>query len=84
MNRKNRIIEKLKTLNPDFLEVIDQTTAHSGHAEILPDSEETHCYINISSKNLSKFKLIEQHRIINNLLKQEFDKGLHAISINIK
>ena len=38
----------------------------------------------VAAKELDDLSMIKQHRIINNILKDEFDNGLHALSINIK
>jgi len=83
MNRKETIQMKLSVLNPHFLEIIDESSLHVGHAGNPNGNAESHFSIKIAVKKLNNLSLIEQHRVINNLLKEEFDNGLHALSINI-
>jgi BolA protein len=68
--------------NPIFLEVVDNSIFHKGHAENL-GGEETHFSIKIASEELSKMKKIDSHRKINQLLKEEFNNGVHALEIKI-
>ena len=84
MNRKEIIETKLSVLNPHFLEVVDQSSLHAGHAGNPNGDDESHFAIKIAAKELDDLSMIKQHRIINNILKDEFDNGLHALSINIK
>lgn len=82
MNRYNRIKQKLGVLNPHYLEIIDETKLHSGHRGIA-DPLESHFRIKINSKELAGKNLVTAHKMINNLLKNEFENGLHALSIDI-
>jgi BolA family transcriptional regulator, general stress-responsive regulator len=84
MTRKETIERKLSVLNPHFLQVIDESSHHAGHAGNPNGTEESHFAIEIGSDELDKLSLIKQHRIINNILKDEFDSGLHALSIKIR
>ena len=83
MNRKQSIEHKLRSLNPHFLEVDDVSAHHIGHSGNPNGEGQTHFEINISSHALKSYTKIEQHRVINNLLKEEFVNGLHALSITI-
>ncbi|GAB4169406.1 MAG: BolA family transcriptional regulator [Rickettsiaceae bacterium] len=83
MNRKETIKQKLGVLNPHFLEVEDNSAHHIGHLGNPSGDGETHFKIKIASEDLTQLTLIEQHRKINNLLKEEFANGLHAVSITI-
>lgn len=83
MTRKKIIEDRLDKLSPSFLEVIDNSSSHAGHSGN-PNSEDgTHFTIKISSEKLEGLNRVEQHRIINDMLKDEFEKGLHALSIKI-
>ncbi|WPY01077.1 BolA family transcriptional regulator [Candidatus Trichorickettsia mobilis] len=82
MQRSERIKQKLAALKPHHLEIIDQTSLHVGHAEHADDSE-THFFIKISADILKEKTRLEQHNIINKLLDDEFNNGLHALSIKI-
>ncbi len=83
MSRKEIIETKLSVLNPHFLKVIDESQLHAGHSGNPNGNAESHFVINIASKQLEGLSLIKQHRTINDLLKDEFNNGLHALSINI-
>ncbi len=80
MNRIESIKQALSILNPSFLEVIDESQQHVGHKGHNPDSEYTHIKLIISDE-FSGMKLVDKHRAIKSLLKNEFEKGLHALSI---
>ena len=79
MSRYLRIKQILDILKPHYLKIIDQTHLHANHSVGL----ETHFKIEISADLLKEKKLLEQHRIINDLLAEEFKNGLHAVSISI-
>ncbi|MGI4775548.1 MAG: BolA family protein [Janthinobacterium lividum] len=82
MTRIDRIKQTLSVLKPQYLEVIDQTPNHVGHLG-QDGSLETHITLKIVSSSFDKMLLIKQHKIINDMLKEEFDSGLHALSIKI-
>ena len=81
---KERIIDKLKeNLTVESLNVINESYLHKGH---LGDngSNETHFKIEIKAKELEGERLVNSHRKIKELLKDEFRKnGLHALSIKV-
>lgn len=77
---KNIIIQKLNDLNPELLEVIDESYLHKGHME---NAIETHFHIAIKSKKLEGLSKIAQHRMINKLLEKELKESIHALSIEI-
>lgn len=80
---KQRIEENLKNaLNPDFIEVVNNSAQHAGHIES-DDTGETHFAVKIESKELKNMPKIQAHRKVNNLLKNEFKNGLHALEIKI-
>ena len=45
--------------------------------------EETHLYIEIKSKIFKDKTKIESHRLINSIIKEEYNKGLHSLEIKI-
>jgi BolA protein len=80
---KQRIEKKIKdAILLESLEVENKSHLHKGH---LGDdgSGETHFKIIIKSKELKEQGRIAAHRKINNILKDEFLKGLHALEIDI-
>ena len=81
MNRKERIEKILQTeLKPEFLEVKNNSHLHSGHSGD-NGSGESHFVISISSLELKNLTRIAAHRKINQLLKNEFEKGHQALEI---
>ena len=82
MNRKEKIEKKISVLKPHYLEVINDSFLHKNHLES-PNDGESHYSIKIGASNLDNKTRVEQHKIINNLLKEEFNNGLHALSIQI-
>lgn len=83
MNRIDRITQILnKALAPTILEITDDSARHAGHRENI-GGEHTHLNIKISA-DFGDRKLVECHRYIKELIKQEFESGLHAVSIRVK
>lgn len=80
---KKRIEEKLqKNLQPKFLEVKNNSHLHSGHSGD-NGSGETHFAVVIESEELRGLSIVNAHRKINSLLKEEFPCGLHALEIKV-
>ena len=83
MNRKQRIDKILsKKFNDFLLEIIDNSNLHKGHNNFT-GTEETHIKIILTKKNEKSINRLNIHRIINNLLKEEFKSGLHSLEIKI-
>jgi len=80
---KNIIEEKLnKQFLPEFLIVTDNSNLHAGHSGSRP-SGQTHFSIKIKSNQFKNLSKVAIHRQINNLLKEEFLNGMHALEIEI-
>lgn len=80
---KQRIEDNIKdNINTTSLNVINNSHLHSGHAGD-DGSGETHFKIEISSKDFDGLSRIKQHQKVNKILKDEFEKGLHALEIKI-
>jgi len=83
MNRKQRIEKLLSSKIDDFLlEIIDNSHLHNGHNNFT-GKDETHIKIILRNKTKSLINRLELHRLINNLLKKEFNTGLHSLEIKI-
>ena len=81
---KQRIEESLQQkFRPTFLEVKNNSYLHRGH---LGDngSGETHFAITIQAEELQNLSKVQAHRKINEAVKGEFEKGLHALEIKVK
>ncbi len=78
MNRKQRIEEKLKEeLSPMHLDVVDETYMHS-----VPPGSESHFKLLVVSETFAGTPLIDRHRQLNQILGQEFESGLHALTMH--
>ena len=83
MNRKQRINKILSKKFDEFmLEIIDNSNLHIGHNNFT-GKDETHIKIVLTKKNKNPSNRLNIHRIINDLLKEEFSKGLHSLEIKI-
>jgi BolA protein len=82
MNRQDRIEQKLTVLKPHYIEVVNDSHLHSGHKGS-PGTGDSHFTVKIAATIFDNKARIEQHKIINELLRDEFSGGLHALSINI-
>jgi BolA protein len=61
-------------LNPTGIEIEDESHQHSGHRI------ETHFKVLVVSEVFDGLSRVARQRIINDLLKQEFETGLHALT----
>ncbi len=77
-------IEKIleENLRPEFLEVRNNSNLHQGHAGD-DGSGETHFEVIINAEELGRLNKIQAHRKINELLKDEFKNGMHALEIKV-
>jgi BolA protein len=81
MSRADRINDLLKrAFKPNFIELIDDSAKHAGHAGARPDGE-THYTLVIESEHFRGLSRVECHRAIHNILESELKNGLHALSI---
>jgi len=83
MNRKQRIDKILSNKFDNFLlEIVDNSNLHKGHNNFTGNNE-THIKIILTKKNKISINRMNIHRIINNLLEEEFKSGLHSLEIKI-
>ena len=83
MNRKQRIEKILSEKFDDFLlEIIDNSNLHKGHNNFTGNGE-THIKIILTKKNKITISRLNIHRLIYNLLEEEFKSGLHSLEIKI-
>ena len=87
--------QKLRSdLQPDFLEVIDESAQHAGHAGVqemqasgAPHLDQgahgTHFRLKISSKAFENLTRVSKHRLIYASLQNFIDAGVHAIAIEL-
>ncbi|WP_341760458.1 BolA family protein [Candidatus Endowatersipora endosymbiont of Watersipora subatra] len=68
----------------DSLEVINESSLHSGHKPEFNGKGESHIRIRMASKEFNNMSLISIHCIVNELMAEEFSSGLHALRIDLK
>ncbi|SNX58704.1 transcriptional regulator, BolA protein family [Nitrosomonas ureae] len=73
MNIKNSIELKLLTLQPQFLEVINESHKHN-----VPEGSESHFKVTIVSDKFNEKMLLARHRMVNNILVDELH-SIHAL-----
>ncbi|AWN74627.1 BolA family protein [Legionella anisa] len=79
MSRKTRIEELInQELDPAFLNVEDESSNHH-----VPEGAQTHFKITLVSSRFIGLSRIARHRLLNQLLKEEFELGLHALSMHL-
>lgn len=74
-----------QALNPIVLKVTNESHMHRGHAGVQGStSTETHFDIEVVSDTFTSLSRVARQRLVNNLLKEEFDNGLHAVAMRCK
>ncbi|KAM7471036.1 hypothetical protein LguiA_009219 [Lonicera macranthoides] len=86
LTRANRIKTKLQSaLEASVLEVEDVSYQHAGHAAVRDSTaNETHFNLKIVSTKFDGQSLVKRHRMVYDLLADELQSGLHALSIVAK
>ena len=83
MSLQNSIHDKLASaFSPTHLDVINDSHKHQGHAGS-PGTGESHFTLKISAPALEGLSRVKAHQEIYRILEDEFQKGLHALSIKI-
>ena len=70
-------------LVPFFLEVLDESAAHAGHAGSDGSGQGTHFRVRIGSHGFKDISRVARHRLVYDALQQFTDQGLHALAIEI-
>ena len=82
--RKETIEAILKEkFNPTLIKIIDNSQMHKGHKGFDENSKESHLYIKMNASFFKKMKRIEMHQLVYKALEAEFDKGLHALELDL-
>lgn len=64
-------------LHPMHLEGINESLMHN-----VPEDAQTHFKVLVVSDQFEEKNLLARHRMINELLRTEFDQGLHALALH--
>ena len=86
MKIRLRMIEKLSAaLEPEHLEVVDDSHKHAGHLGMPTDaSGETHFTIKVVSACFTGKSRVARHRLVNEALADELAGPVHALAIEAR
>jgi BolA protein len=78
------LTQKLQArLNPEFVEVLDESAAHAGHAGANGTGFGTHFRVRIRSAVFTGKSRVARHRLVYDALQEYIDQGLHALAIEV-
>lgn len=72
-----------ETLQPDRLEVIDESWQHAGHAGANGTGFGTHFRVRIASPVFEGRSRVARHRLVYDALQDFIDGGVHALAVEI-
>ena len=70
-------------LSPVFVEVLDESAAHAGHAGANGTGFGTHFRVRIQSPVFTGKSRVSRHRLVYDALQEYIDQGLHALAIEV-
>ena len=70
-------------LQPTYLEVIDESGDHAGHAGANEEGFGTHFRVRIASPAFAGKNRVAKHRLVYDAMQNFIDQGLHALAIDI-
>lgn len=70
-------------LAPSFVQVLDESAAHAGHAGANGTGLGTHFRVRIAAPVFEGKSRIARHRLVYDSLQQFIDRGLHALAIEL-
>ncbi len=78
-------VEKLLTqqFSPHVFVLEDESARHAGHAGASPGGE-THYRLRLVSDAFEGLSRVARQRLVYHALREEFDTGLHALSLDLK
>jgi BolA protein len=68
-------------LAPSWLEVIDESIAHAGHAGSDGTGSGTHFRVRIAAPGFAGLSRVAKHRLVYDALQVFVDRGVHALAI---
>ncbi len=72
------IEEKInQALKPEYLEVLNESHMHN-----VPPGSESHFKVTVVTTDFENKLLVARHRVLNQLLKEELEGEVHALSLN--
>ncbi len=79
-NNRHTVLEKLQNgLSPSFLEVLDESELHKGHAGYKGEGVESHLAVCVVSSCFANLNRVERHKLVFTLLEEGFiGRNVHA------
>ncbi|NKG35521.1 BolA family protein [Acinetobacter junii] len=79
MNLEQQLIERLNTLNPTYLEVINESSGHGGYFP----GKESHFKVVVVSAEFQSLRLVQRHQKIYAVAAELMSPGkIHALAIH--
>jgi BolA protein len=70
-------------LQPQTLEVLDESAAHAGHVGANDSGQGTHFRVRIGSQAFNALSRVARHRLVYDALQDFIDQGVHALAIEV-
>ncbi|MEQ1818562.1 MAG: BolA family protein [Terricaulis sp.] len=84
LSRASRIETQLRArFSPVHFVLTDQSGMHAGHAGERPGGE-THYHLVMHAEAFEGLSRVARQRLVYDALREEFDTGLHALSLDLK
>lgn len=84
LSRASRIETQLRAaLSPVAMSLEDESAKHVGHAGARPGGE-THYRLTLVSAAFDGLSRVARQRLVYGALREEFDTGLHALSLDLR
>jgi BolA protein len=71
------------TFSPVHFVLTDQSGQHAGHSGARPGGE-THYHLAMHASAFEGLSRVARQRLVYDALREEFDTGLHALSLDLK
>ena len=69
-----------RVLNPQRLDIVDESHLHAGHAGARPEGE-THFRVEVVSRAFEGKSLIDRQRLVYQVLSEEMASRIHALTL---
>jgi len=84
LSRASRMERQLRTrFSPVHFVLTDQSGQHAGHAGARPGGE-THYHLAMRAAAFEGLSRVARQRLVYDAVREEFDTGLHALSLDLK
>jgi BolA family transcriptional regulator, general stress-responsive regulator len=84
LSRAARIETQLRArFSPVHFVLTDQSGQHAGHSGARPGGE-THYHLAMRASAFEGLSRVARQRLVYDALREEFDTGLHALSLDLK